>query len=345
MKTTARIEFIKLKEIFQPISNELLIIDDIITSIYRNFDGQIMKQVFEVLINSPGKRIRPALLILSAHAALTHKNGTKMLDISLFRIAAAIELIHQGSLLHDDLLDCAVMRHGMKTVNAAWGNKTAIFLGDYVFARAFNLLALCGDQIVLNYLGDTVKMMCEGELIQIINRGNFSMSREYIMSIINQKTSSLFASSCYLGAMSVSEDERIREGMRKYGVNFGMAFQLIDDLRDIVDNCEKLGKYPLQDIQSGDITLPLHCLFNAIDTEKRDDLQKKLKFFTNNSKADKLSKICFDTGVFSEIVEVIEFHINEMKNALAILPNSDYKVSLCKLADYMNQIISKVLSF
>ncbi|MFC1781650.1 polyprenyl synthetase family protein [Planctomycetota bacterium] len=343
MGTSSKTDFLSLKEIFQPISHELSVIDDIIKSVFKNFEGQIIQQALDVLINSPGKRIRPALFVLSAHTALAQENSKKQLNQSLLEIAAAVELIHQGSLLHDDLLDEAVIRHGVKTINEVWGNKVAVFLGDYVCARAFKILTLYGDQRVLNCLGDAVKMMCEGELIQIINRGNFLMSQEHIMAIIKKKTSLLFEACCYLGAALVTENEKAKEGLSKYGINFGIAFQLIDDLRDLVDEHEKLGKHPAQDIHSGDITLPLSYLFNAINQRTKGDSLKRLTMLDPKVDTVKIRRICLSSGVLSDMRGVIESYLVETKNALAVLADSDYKTCLCQIVDYMSHMVPNVV--
>jgi len=196
-----------------------------------------------------GKRLRPVMVLL---AASFYPHDEKEAEYT----AAATELIHAASLVHDDVIDLAATRRGDSSVNKAWGNHAAVLLGDYLFAEAFRLLANCRSPIV-KAMTRTIQVMCEGEIDQLTQSRNPATTEEQYFSRIGKKTASLIAASCQLGGLVAGLDEGKLEALREYGLEVGLAFQIVDDLLDFVSTEAAVGKPVGHDIANGTLTLPL----------------------------------------------------------------------------------------
>ena len=209
----------QLKEIYQPISRELRDVEEILESCLYETQNQSILRVNRFLLESPGKRIRPALVILSAKATLSH--SPEVVRRNLIKIASAIELIHMASLIHDDVVDHSTLRHNKPTINSKWGQDVSIALGDYLYSLAFKLISKCGNVDILDCVSSAAKAMCSGELIQIVERDNVSLLKERYLLIIKEKTAALFAASCQSGALITQSPRFIQSALKGYGLNFG----------------------------------------------------------------------------------------------------------------------------
>ncbi|HLA85484.1 MAG TPA: polyprenyl synthetase family protein [Thermoguttaceae bacterium] len=212
-----------------------------------------------------GKRLRPALMLLSAKAcgSLRPEHST---------LAAAMELIHTATLIHDDVLDEAQLRRHIETVNARWDNETSILLGDYVVARALCLAASVDDVTACREIGRATRLMCEGELRQIVGRGNYDLTEAEYLEIISGKTAELCACCCRLGAHYAGAPDAIADALGRYGFNLGIAFQIADDLLDVLGDESTTGKSLGTDLLKQKTTLPLIRLLAVLDPSDRDDL-------------------------------------------------------------------------
>jgi octaprenyl-diphosphate synthase len=204
-----------------------------------------------------GKRLRPALLLLTARAC-------GQVGPAHHLLGAVVEMIHTATLVHDDVLDSATVRRHSATINAGWGNQASILLGDYLFTHAFHLSSTLDDVQACRLIGEATNRLCEGELHQIVQKGNLALSEAEYFDIIDAKTAELTACSCRLGALYAGASESMVEQLASFGRSLGIAFQIADDVLDLVGDERSAGKSLGTDIDQQKLTLPvIHILGNA----------------------------------------------------------------------------------
>lgn len=321
-----------LKDIYKPIEKDLEKVSDLIGGSFRNAKNRPIAHMGKFLLGSPGKRLRPALVILSAKAIRPSASGKK-----LIRIASAVELIHMASLLHDDVIDHSSTRHNKPTVNSKWGGDAAIALGGYLYSAALELISECGDRDIIRCINSATKTMCEGELIQVCERNNPDLLKERYFVIVKKKTAGLFAASCRTGAIISKGVRPFSDALTEYGLNFGIAFQIADDYLDLVEEEKKLGKKPGQDIGMGEMTLPVLNLLESAPESKRETLKK---LFTGRSDKNRLKKIrsmLFNSEAGRKTKEAISAYSTKAREKLGVLPDSKYKKSLSSLIDFTRE--------
>ncbi|MDO8682559.1 MAG: polyprenyl synthetase family protein [Armatimonadota bacterium] len=215
------------------------------------------------LLTSGGKRLRPALVTLAAKACRLPYDPDRVVNI-----AAATELLHMATLLHDDVIDRTDSRRGRVTANAFFGNKVTVLSGDYVLSRAFWLLAKDGDRDILRLIADLTIAMTESEALQVVISGDVKSWEEYYWRIIRDKTARFLDVCCRSGAIVAGGDEALQDAFSEYGLNLGIAFQITDDILDITGDPAKTGKPVGSDLRDGKFTLPvLLTLQNSTDEE------------------------------------------------------------------------------
>lgn len=221
-----------------------------------------VNEIYTHLLQAGGKRLRPALYLLCA------RSGQQDVKPPL-GIAVAIELIHMATLVHDDVIDNAEIRRSMPTANKLWGNQVTVLAGDYLFAKAFSIIAAHGDSECLCKLTEVVCRICEGEIVQSKSAFDIKQTEEEYLDRLAQKTADFIAVSCELGAMSANYSATDIEALRKYGYAIGMAFQLTDDLLDVTASAQQIGKPVGNDLRQGILTLPvLYALKHSIHREE-----------------------------------------------------------------------------
>jgi octaprenyl-diphosphate synthase len=208
-----------------------------------------------------GKRLRPMLLLLTASSLGEINQSHKVL-------AAVTEMIHTATLGHDDILDEAETRRHVATVNARWNNETSVLFGDYLFTHAFHLAASLETTLACRLIGRATNIVCEGELTQIRERGNLNLTEEEYFQIIDGKTAELCALCCFLGAHFADADETVTRSAESYGRSLGLAFQIADDVLDLIGNESETGKSLGTDFEKQKLTLPLiHLLSESKESE------------------------------------------------------------------------------
>jgi octaprenyl-diphosphate synthase len=240
---------------FAPIAVDLEAAERILRDTIDNPTPGVSRLV-QHLAHYRGKRLRPALLLLTAKAcgSVTPTHHT---------LAAVVEMIHTATLVHDDVLDSATVRRHVTTVNAGWGTQASILLGDYLFTHAFHLTSSI-DARACRLIGDATNRLCAGELHQICERGNLHLDEEAYLSIIDGKTASLTACCCHLGALYSGADDDTVTAMTRFGRSLGLAFQIADDLLDLVGEERSAGKSLGTDLEQQKLTLPIiHFLAHA----------------------------------------------------------------------------------
>ena len=225
-----------------------------------------------------GKRLRPALLLLTAKAA-------GKVTPSHLTLAAVVEMIHTATLIHDDVLDEALLRRHLHTCNQQWDNKPSVLLGDYLFTHAFYLASTLDSTFACQTIGKATNTVCEGELRQVRSCNNFDLNEADYLEIITAKTASLCACACQLGAYYADSTSHRVECFYNYGLNLGIAFQIIDDLLDIVGSESTMGKSLGTDLDQRKPTLPLIHVLSHLNADQREKLQADLSSNSGDERA------------------------------------------------------------
>ena len=232
----------------------------------------LIHEIASYLILSGGKRLRP--LLTSCSFRLFEKNTIE--NINHIGLAAAVEFIHAATLLHDDVIDESKKRRGNLSVNEVWGNKTSVLVGDFLFSRAFQLMAKYGNTAVLKLLSDTSVIISEGEMLELSNDKDPTINEDIYYDVINGKTASLFSAACQVGGISAQGSDRELEYLKSFGANFGMSFQLIDDAIDYSSSNIVLGKNIGDDFKEGKVTLPIILAYLRSNKAEKDFWKKTI---------------------------------------------------------------------
>ncbi len=213
-------------------------------------DNSTIDSIIEYLTESSGKMIRPRLVYITASMAA--HDPTVVGDM-----AVALELIHMASLVHDDIIDHATVRRGQESINQRWNNQVSVLTGDFLFATAFNLISKCGRHDIMENLTTTIRIMCAGEIKQMSLTADLNITEAEYLEKTYGKTACLFASSCKVGALTASLPSESIQNLERFGLCFGYAYQIIDDLLDFLADSNSLGKPVGADLLEGNITLPV----------------------------------------------------------------------------------------
>ncbi len=284
-------------------------------------------KLIEHLQQYRGKRLRPMLLLLTAKACGSVHHAHHVLG-------AVVEMIHTATLVHDDVLDEAGTRRHVDTVNAGWGNKTSILLGDYLFTHAFHLTSTLGDAKACELIGEATNSVCEGELLQTSEIGNLSLNEEEYFDIIDGKTAALTACCCRLGAMYAGSDDETVEKMANYGKLLGRAFQVADDLLDLIGAEAKVGKTLGTDIAQRKMTLPLIHMFDRVPSAEADRYRQLLRA-PGNHKLEQLRPALEQTKALSYARRRAEEFARTAAAELNCLPPSPSKDVMKSLTEWV----------
>jgi octaprenyl-diphosphate synthase len=230
----------------------------------------LIGSVGEHVLGSGGKRIRPALLMLTAE--LCGYTGPRSVQI-----AAAVELLHTATLLHDDVVDLADLRRGRPAARALWGNQRAVLVGDFFYARSSGMIVEDGDLEVLALFADTIRLMTEGELLQLDRSFDPDVSEAHYYAVIDRKSAALLSAAAEAGAILAGVTRAERRRIAEFGREVGLAFQLRDDALDYAAGVEELGKAPYTDLREGKVTLPLLLALKRCSAAERDATEAVLK--------------------------------------------------------------------
>ncbi len=315
-----------LKQIKSPIQEELKEFNEFFNSIFKS-NIPLLDRILKYVVKTKGKQLRPLFVILSAamFGKVNHKT---------YRSAAMIELLHSATLVHDDVVDDSLKRRGLFSINALWKNKIAVLIGDFLLSRGLLLAVEYKDYDTLEVTSKAVKLMSEGELLQIEKARSLDIKEEVYFDIIRMKTASLIASSCGVGATSVNLSEEKVENVRLLGEKIGIAFQIKDDLLDFSDN--NIGKPKGGDIKEKKLTLPLIYALNSANSKE------KKRIINSISKSKNHKKTYVEAVKFIEKYKGFEYasdqmfrYKNEAIEMLNTFPISIYRTSFASLIDYV----------
>ncbi|UCD29931.1 MAG: polyprenyl synthetase family protein [Planctomycetota bacterium] len=270
-----------------------------------------------------GKMLRPALLLLSAEACggITNEHLT---------LAAVVEMVHMATLVHDDVLDEAEMRRRCPTINCLQGNEAAILLGDYLISHAFYLCNSIDSQFASRKIGATTNILCEGELQQLYHRGDSGLSVEQYIKIITHKTAFMIGTCCLLGAHYSSADDQTKASLEQYGLDVGVAFQMTDDVLDIIGSEERMGKTLGRDLEKKKPTLPvIHCLAEA-DEELCNELKEVLS--KTPFDRERVHKLLESTDSINYSLTIARRYVDSAIECLAGIPVSEARDTLDRMA-------------
>lgn len=311
---------------FGPVLPELSKVEDMLIQT-AEADYPPLSLLLKHVLHTKGKRIRPALVLLAAK--FHHYDLDRLLPI-----AVAVELLHTATLVHDDIIDRTLIRRGSPTLNSIADASAAVLVGDYLFARAAAHGAQINNIRAMHIFARTLMTICDGELRQAFNRGNWRQTKEEYFQKIGRKTASLFAASTESGAVLSSAPEMAIEALREFGYNLGMAFQIVDDVLDFVGQEGELGKPIGSDLRQGTLTLPaIYALEQypndnpiAAILERRVEgeewIQRGVEMVTNS------------LAIRLTIAEARRFG-DRAKSCLAILPANECREALLAIANYV----------
>lgn len=292
----------------------------------------LVYEISKYLLGSGGKRVRPAVLLLAGGACGLTDGRERIYS------AAALELIHTATLLHDDVVDDAELRRGNTAANVVWGNKPTVLVGDFMLARALSLIQSCGNLELIKAVTDAAAHLAEGQVLEVMSAKNMlEVSEEVCFGIIENKTASLIESCGRVGAILAGARDDVKRSAGQYGFNLGIAFQLVDDALDYSSTEKEFGKGVGQDLIEGKMTLPLFYSLKEASEGEKDRVKEIL--VKNDGFEDE--ELLFVRGLVDNYAGVARTKdtakdfIHKAKSAISPLPDSPYKSSLAMLADYV----------
>ena len=280
-------------------------------------------------LKSGGKKIRP-LLTLSSAKLCGYENGNR--DVNL---AACVELIHNATLLHDDVIDNSNLRRGIKTSNTIWGNQSSILVGDYLLSRCFEMMVEDGSLEILKLLSSTSSKIAQGEVSQLEYKGEIDILEEKYFNIINSKTAALFAAATRVGACITNKSKKEKDALESYGRNLGLSFQIADDALDYYSTKTIFGKEIGKDFYEGKVTLPIIFLCQKANSKEKIFLEKIFRK-RNRSKLEfnETQNLIKKYGSIDSCFKRAEHFINISYNALNIFDPSKEKSILQNLTSF-----------
>lgn len=288
----------------------------------------LVESIGHYIVDAGGKRLRPMLVLLSAKACGA-KNG------SYIDMAGVIEFIHTATLLHDDVVDMSTLRRGRPTVNAQWNNPSSVLVGDFIYSRAFQVLVNIGDMAVMEIMANTTNKIAEGEVLQLISKSNPRATEEIYLQVIHNKTAILFQAAAQSGALLAGGDESKVSALKDYGLQLGLAFQLIDDALDYIGDAEELGKNVGDDLAEGKTTLPLIYTMAHGSAADRELIQQSLQ--AESLSLEQLQEVITlvkQSGALDYTKELASQKTQAAVAALNPLPDSEHKQALQKLVEF-----------
>lgn len=304
----------------------LALVEEEIRRVLRD-ENRLVEDVATHLLQGGGKRIRPALVLLAGEIW----QGPAEL---LIPVAAAAELIHMATLVHDDTMDQAPLRRGVPTVNAVWGVHVAILTGDYLFAKAFSLLAATGDNRAVRVMADVVFQMCTGEIAQHAQAFRPDQTEAEYLHRIDKKTAYFIAECCRLGGLLSGATEAEQEALRDFGYGIGMGFQIVDDILDLTASAQKLGKPIGSDLRCGVITLPvIHALHHSPQRERIAHLIRTRTL--GDAEVDEIRHLVERCGGLHHAFRMAERFTEGARRRLDALPPTPAREALREMAAYL----------
>ncbi|MEY3461044.1 MAG: hypothetical protein RLZZ03_697 [Pseudomonadota bacterium] len=287
----------------------------------------LIGQISRYIVAAGGKRLRPALLLLLC-GALGYKGEQRL------NLAAVVEFIHTATLLHDDVVDESTLRRGRETANEAFGNPASVLVGDFLYSRAFQMMVDAGDMRIMRTLAEATNVIAEGEVQQLMNMHDASLSEEDYVRVIRSKTAKLFEASARLAALLSQSPPEVEAACADYGQALGTAFQVIDDVLDYDGDVAEMGKNLGDDLREGKVTLPLIIAMQRGTEQERQTLQQAIETGGTEKMAE-IVAIVQRTGALDATRASAAVEAQRAVDALSVLPDTPYREALLKLASQL----------
>ncbi|MBN19056.1 MAG: heptaprenyl diphosphate synthase [Chloroflexi bacterium] len=316
-------KYFKNNTIYKPIQEGLFRVEKKLSSV-RDITHPLLSDLLEYILNTPGKRVRPAITLLSANF---NSHDKDVIDI----MATAVEMLHIATLIHDDTVDDSKLRRGKETISNAWGHKEAVLVGDYLFAASATYVCHTNNIIVIKRFSETIMELSSGQLREKEESFKLDLTRKDYIDRIYSKTASLFLTSAKSGAILSNASDDIIKSLEKFAYNYGIAFQIIDDILDFNGSEDKIGKPVGNDLLHGILTLP------TILALENNNYCIEIKELLNNPQDHEKIKLAIkriiDLGLISESLKIAKSYCNKAIDALNCLPSNQYSDSLESLVN------------
>ena len=316
----------KMKLLYTYLNSDLTLIEKELEDTIQA-ESQLLRQASLHLLKAGGKRIRPVFVLLGG------KFGNY--DINVIKnVAVSLELIHMASLVHDDVIDDAELRRGQPTIKAKWDNRIAMYTGDYIFARALELMTKIENPLAHQILSDTIVELSVGEIEQIKDKYNFEQNLRNYLLRIKRKTALLIAASCQLGAVVSGVPEKDHRKLYRFGYYVGMSFQITDDVLDFTGTEKELGKPAGGDLLQGNITLPV---LYAMEDEQIRTRIKSVHENMDRRELDEILKMVQQSGAIEKSLNLSDRYLDKALAILGELPPNKAKKSLQDIAKFIGK--------
>jgi octaprenyl-diphosphate synthase len=318
--------FMELSAVKDLVRSDLNAVDAVIRARMKS-DVELVDQVAEHIISGGGKRLRPLIVVLAARAC--GYTGSSHIDASAF-----IEFIHTATLLHDDVVDGSSRRRGRDTANSVYGNQPSVLVGDFVYSRAFQMMAAIGSQRVMEIMAEATNVIAEGEVLQLMNARDPGTTQQRYLEVIYRKTAKLFESGAEVAAVLAGASPSLQRALAAYGKHLGTAYQLVDDVLDYRSDPAQRGKNLGDDLAEGKPTLPLiQALRLSEDAVQRETIRNAIE----QGGLDQLEPILAaieSTGALEYTRRLAQDEADKALTALHALPETPYKQGLIALARF-----------
>lgn len=297
-------------------------------------DVEMIPEVANHLISSGGKRLRPMLTL--AAAELCGYAGENHI-----RLAASVEFMHTATLLHDDVVDESAMRRGKSTARMIWGNQASVLVGDFLLGQAFKMMVDAGSMDALDVLATAATVIAEGEVMQLSAAKNMETTEDDYLAVIRAKTAALFAAAAEVGPIVAGESKAVRNALKSYGMNLGLAFQLVDDVLDYGGTTAELGKNTGDDFREGKITLPVILAYRRGSAEERAFWKRAIE---EGQSSDENLAVALGLikkyGSLADTITRARHYGTIARDALAPLPDTPLKDALLEVIDFCIERVS-----
>ncbi|HYG88227.1 MAG TPA: polyprenyl synthetase family protein [Azospirillum sp.] len=317
-----------LEELTGLVGNDLEAVNELILAKMHS-SVEMIPQLAGYIIAAGGKRLRPVLTLAAAKMCGYQGDNHKML-------AAVVEFIHTATLLHDDVVDESDLRRGLASANAVFGNKASVLVGDFLFSRAFQLMVDVGSLDVLRILSNASAVIAEGEVLQLQTSNDTETSEQAYLEVIKAKTAELFAAACRVGAVVAGRPQAEEMALYDYGMNLGIAFQLVDDVLDYSAKQAKLGKTVGDDFREGKITLPVVLAFRRGNDEERAFWRRTMEELDQqDGDLERAQQLMAKHNALKDTVERARHYGAIARDALGLFPDSAVKRALLEVIDFV----------
>ncbi len=287
----------------------------------------MVSQVSQYIVAAGGKRLRPALMLLMC-GALGYRGEQR------FNLAAVVEFIHTATLLHDDVVDESTLRRGRATANDAFGNPASVLVGDFLYSRAFQMMVEAGDMRIMQTLAEATNVIAEGEVLQLMNMHDATLSEDAYVLVIRSKTAKLFEASARLAALLAQSSPSVEQHCADYGQALGTAFQVIDDVLDYDGDVSEMGKNLGDDLREGKATLPLIIAMQRGTDAERSTIREAIES-GGTAQMTQIISIVQKTGALQATRDAAAAEAQRALNALQALPQNIYSDALKQLASQL----------